>query len=647
MANFDGIHAVAPSIVIDVLAKTLPFSELQRDMQERLATSCLVDFFPKGTVIFEQGVTEVTHLHLIQDGAVKIYQINKDKCITPVDYCGVGATFGALSIISGIKADLTVEAVEDTFCFLMDKAAFLDALRENPVLARDYSRGFSKGLIGKAYSELRRDRVGLRAEEAFYLFTARIRDTVKGPPRIISGSESIQKAAARMTEFEIGSLLVGESVNNVIGIVTDADLRARVIARRLDVGEPVEKIMSSPVLTVSADDPCFEALLQMMNHKVHFLAVKQGREMTGVVTERDIMMFRENSPLDLLREIDAQKEIEGLYGLSSKIPQVVHALIEEGAKANNITRVITVLNDHLLERLLTLMQKELGPPPVPFFWMVMGSEGRREQTFRTDQDNAIVYEDPGGEWEVIKTSKLYFRHLGNRAIEHLSKCGYPLCKGNMMASNTKWRKPYTVWVKYFDEWISGTELEETLHAKIFFDFRRAYGNADLGERLRNHIAIKAQESKSFLKHLIKDCVGIQPPLSFLRTFIVEKNGEHKNLLNLKLRGLVPFVDFARMMALRHGILETNTLGRLQLLAEHEHLPKELVTDAVDAYEFIMQLRLAHQLKVMEAGSTPYNHLDPGELSDLERITLKGAFHVVNRLQRFAAKLPFMSAKLRL
>ncbi|MGO9119213.1 MAG: putative nucleotidyltransferase substrate binding domain-containing protein [Desulfomonilaceae bacterium] len=640
MAHPDNKGTLPSGAAINFLAKTLPFSELNAMGRKRIAESCLVKFFPKGTVILEQDVTQVTHLYLIQKGAVKIYRINEDESITPMDYCGEGATFGTFAIMSGVGINVTVEATEDTVCMLLDKTTLLEVLQENPTIARDYFGGFCKGLVVRAYSELRRDRVGLTAEDPFYLFSAGVGETVKGPPRIIAGSESIQNAAAMMVEFEIGSVLVSDSTNDVVGIITDKDLRARVVARGLNVGEPVEKIMSWPVLTVSTDDPCFEALLQMMNHKVHFLAVERDHKIVGVVTERDIMMFRENSPLDLLNQIIAQKKIDGLYDLPSKIPQVVRALIEQGAKANNITRVITVLHDNLLERLLTLMQEEMGPPPVPFFWLVMGSEGRKEQTFLTDQDNAVVYEDLEQEWETIKTAKLYFRHFGNKAIEHLVRCGYPLCKGKMMASNTRWRKPYEVWATYFDEWISDTDLEGTLHAKIFFDFRRAYGDTALAEGLRDHITVKARESKSFLRHLTKDCLAVPPPLSLLRSFVVEKNGEHRDQLDLKLRGLVPFVDLARAMALRHGVKETNTLGRLRLLAEGGHLPEDLVAETVEAYEFIMQLRLACQLEMVEAGRPPHNYVDPAELSHLERITLKASFDAISRLQSFVSRLSF-------
>jgi len=191
MACPDNKGTLPSGAVINFLAKTLPFSELNAMGRKRIAESCLVKFFPKGTVILEQDVTQVTYLYLIQKGAVKIYRINEDESITPMDYCGEGATFGTFAIMSGVGNNVTVEATEDTVCMLLDRTTLLEVLQENPTIARDYFGGFCKGLVVRAYSELRRDRVGLTAEDPFYLFSAGVGETVKGPPRIYRFSSQL------------------------------------------------------------------------------------------------------------------------------------------------------------------------------------------------------------------------------------------------------------------------------------------------------------------------------------------------------------------------------------------------------------------------------------------------------------------------
>jgi len=346
------------------------------------------------------------------------------------------------------------------------------------------------------------------------------------------------------------------------------------------------------------------------------------------------MVNQGTSPLYLFREIGVQQAIDGLYDLSNKIPQVVRALVEEGAKANNITRMITVLNDQIVHRMLSLLHEEMGPAPYRFCWLSLGSEGRKEQTFKTDQDNALIYETPPDNWDHIKEGKLYFRKFGNKAIEHLEKCGYPLCKGEIMASNPKWRKPYSVWRNYFDKWVNAPEPQEVLHATIFFDFRPGYGHVELAEDLRNHLATTVPNKGIFLMHLAKDCLSGKAPLTFFRNFIVEKDGKHKNRLDLKTRGIVPFVDFARLLGLKHGVKETNTLSRLQTIADADYLSMEFYSEIREAYEFQMQLRLVHQLRMLESGETPHNYIDPAELTDLEKQTLKEAFAVIDRIRAY-------------
>jgi CBS domain-containing protein len=467
------------------------------------------------------------------------------------------------------------------------------------------------------------------------LFNLQVGDVIRRPPEIIHASQTIQQVAAHMSDLEIGSLLIEDQSGSIVGIVTDNDLRKKVIAQGRDYHEPVAEIMSSPVHTIPSHMLCFDALLRMMNDRVRHLAVERGDQVVGVVSVRDIMVQEGSSPLYLFREIVGQRKIEGLYSLSAKIPGVVRALIEGGARANNITQIISLLNDQVVHRLLTLLDEEMGPAPHPFCWLTFGSEGRREQTFKTDQDNAIIYGNPPNNENEIKKARLYFRHFGKRAIEHLEACGYPLCPGKMMASNPKWRKPAQVWRDYFNQWMDLPEPDQVLKATIFFDFRPEYGMNSLGEELRNHLALHAPKKSIFLLHLARDCIAARPPLTFFKSFVVEKDGQYKKRLDLKTQGLTPFVNFARLLALQHGIKETNTLARLDALATNDLLRKGLYLETRDAYEFQMQLRLVHQLHLIEANQAPNNYIDPAELSYLEKQTLKEAFAVIGHIQEYA------------
>ncbi len=622
----------APQAAVAFLEKVLPFSTLPRQQIERLARHCLVGFFPKGSRIVTAG-EEVSFLHLIQKGGAKAMIVDDAGETTLKDYRGEGATIGALPIIGNSPANMTVETVEDTFCILIPRKTFEDLLAAQPEFAHFYLKALSDKLIRTAYNELRRHKVGRRADDDLYLFTIQVGDIVKQEPKKAPATISIQAAARRMAEHRISSLLIHDPADGerIIGIITDRDLRNKVIAAGVDYTEPVTRIMSTSLTTVLSQAVCFDALIRMMSAGIHHLLVEREGRIIGVLTSHDIMLLQGSSPYYLFKEINKQPRIQNLYPLAGKTVDVVRHLLKEGARAGNITRMISIINDEIVKRLLTLLEEELGPPPLPYCWLLLGSEGRREQTFRTDQDNAIVYADPPDERTARRAAE-YFTAFAEAAIGHLVACGYPLCPGGIMASNPTWRQPLAVWKQYFDRWIMTPDAEQILHATIFFDFRPGHGALALADELRAHLLSRIGRQEIFLLHLARECLAGKAPLSFFRNFIVEKDGAYRNRLDIKQRGIAPFVNFARVMALKHGVKETNTLARLRILAEEGQISSELATQAQHAYEFQMYLRIVHQLQQIDSGAEPDNHIDPSQLSDLEKRTLKDAFSTIERLQ---------------
>lgn len=632
MARHDDVFSAQASELIPFLGKTLPFSDLDAEELTALSKSCTIDFYPKGTRLLTQGETMVEHVLLIRSGAVKLYLVQDQGDDKLVDYRGEGGAVGALGVIRDSYASLTADTIEDTFCFKIPKAVFRELIAKHPSITQYYLHSFSENYISRAFSELRRQHADLCSGSPLYLFSTRAGDIVKRSPLMIASGKSIRDGARIMVENGIGSLIVTDPYGGAAGIVTDKDLR-RAVAEGEDYDAPVEFVMSSPLATVPHREVCFDALLKMMSAQIHHLAVEKDGEVVGMITSHDIMLLQGRSPMYLFREIVGARSIAELYPLSEKVPMTVGSLIEEGAKASNITRMITIMNDLILEKLLTFLQDEMGAPPVPFCWILMGSEGRKEQTFHTDQDNALIYRDPANEDEAARCTD-YFTRFTEAAIDHLLRCGYPLCPGEMMASNPRWRMPLAQFRDYFERMILRPEPEEVLNATIFFDFRPGYGHTPLGDALRGHVSLHASREDVFLRHLARDCLTARPPLSFFRGFIVDKDGEHKNTFDLKTRGLVPFVDFARLFALKYGLRETNTFDRLYALKDRGHIPPDLAVEALEAYEFLMQLRLVHQMGRINAGGEADNHVNPASLSDLERQTLKEAFGVVRSLQSF-------------
>jgi CBS domain-containing protein len=617
--------------ILRFLEYTPPFSELGAEVLGELADTCREEHYPAGTLVLERGKSRVEYLRIIYQGRMRLFLRDEDGEVTLEDYRGPGEVVGALAILRDSLSNLEVVSETETVCLLITREDFLELLQSNAPFSRYYLKAITEGYVSKALTQLQRPRPQVGGEGTLYLFSAQVGDVVRRRPEFIGPEDSAQHAARLMDESRVGCLLVRAPDGGVQGIVTDRDLRTKVVARGLDGGAPVAEIMSAPVQSIPAHTLCFDALLEMMRRGVHHLPLTREGETVGVLSGHDLMITTGSSPLALVREIGGVSRIEELYDISLKSPRVVASLIYEGAKASNITRMITLINDYILERLLTLLVEELGQPPAPFCWMLMGSEGRREQTFRTDQDNGLIYADPEDEKHAEECSN-YFRYLGTMAIEHLVACGFPRCEGGIMASNPKWCQPYTAWRRQFDHWVTNPDPQEILYTTIFFDFRGGHGHLELTESLRGHLMQKVRGKEVFLRHLAKDTLTTPSALTFFRNFVVEKEGSRAGRLDLKHKGLVPFIDYCRLMSLAHGVRETNTLERMLMLFEADAISRDFYLSLSQAFEFQMRLRLVHQQMQHEEGLEPDNFIDPRDLSDMERRNLKEALGVVGEIK---------------
>lgn len=631
-------HFIAPRVVVNFLKEIIPFRELSDEQLQDIAKHCRVDFFPKGSRLMTADETVVNYLYLVQRGGVKAFLIGADGEEVLKDYRDQGSYIGALGIIRGTRANLNIETVEDTFCFLLPREIFLKLVKNNSSFAHCFLKSFSDQIVSTAYRELRHQKVRRRTSEDLYLFSICAGDVAKKAHRL-SMECTIQYVAEQMAQLRIGSMLIHDTddIENVVGIVTDTDFRMKVVAAGMEYDKPIKDIMSLPVQSVQAEDICFDVLLKMISTGIHHLAVEKGGRNVGVLTSHDIMVLQGNSPFYLFREIMKQREIEGLYSLARKVPEIIRNLIKEGGKAGNISRMISILNGHILQQLLALLEKEMGEPPVSYCWLLMGSEGRSEQTFITDQDNGIIYADPYSP-EQKEKAEVYFKEFAAKAIEHLYKCGYPLCPGEIMASNPKWCKPFSAWIKYFNYWTTEATPEELLNASIFFDFRAGYGDKKLAVSLRNHIIDIVPRKDHFTFSLARQCFTNRVPLSFFNNFIVEQNGEQKNSLDIKLRGLIPIVGFARVLSLKYGLKETNTIARLQALEGEGYIPLDLCTSAVRAYELQMQFKIIHQLEQIERNVELDNFIEPANMTEMERAMLKDVFSVIEKTQVLLEKI---------
>jgi CBS domain-containing protein len=433
-----------------------------------------------------------------------------------------------------------------------------------------------------------------------------------------------------MSAQQVSAAVILDAAGQATGIITDWDLRQRVVAVGRDTSQPIREVMSAPLITLSADAPIYEAVHLMTTHHIHHLVLLAQSQPIGVVTGHDLVVLHSASPFFIAREIERQTSLAGLRTVFDQSQQAVPLLLRQGVRASQLGWLMADINDRLATRVLQLTEAVLGPPPVPYCWLVLGSEGRREQTFKTDQDNALIYGDPAP--EAADSVRTYFLEFGRQAVSALIEAGFPPCTGHYTADNPHWTQSLTGWQQHFYYWATTWKTDEIPNFLIFFDFRGIFGDLTLAKSLHQSIARVLDKHIHFLTRLAHLSTNLPPPLGFWDHLIVEHNGEHRNEFDLKLRGTVPIVDLARFLALKHRLAEPNTLNRLEQLKDTGDLPPNLLHELAQSFEFLLNIRLQHQWQQFQAGQPLSNHINPKHLSALEHHLLQEAFKAIARAQ---------------
>lgn len=616
--------------VKDFFRRVPPFQFLDEKTLSAVARSAYQEFYPKGTHILTEGGPPSGYLNVIKKGGVKVFITSDDGREVVMDYRGEGDSLGFISLISGDRARATVTAVDDTICYMIDRATVMSLMDENPSFSEYYVKSFLIKSIDKTYSDMHK-RTLLYGGGEKLLFTTPVGEIVAKTAVTGTAEMSIRDAARLMSVNNISSLVILGTDGVPAGIVTDRDLRTKVVAAGRDYTGQASDVMSSTLVRADASDLCFEALLKMIRYGIHHLLVVEDGELKGVVTNHDFMLLQGTSPVTLVRDIESRQTVDELSGVSAKTNGIVSLLLKEGARAGSITRIITEINDRLVRQAVEIVSRKHGEAPVSFCWIAFGSEGRKEQTFKTDQDNAIIYADPKTPAEA-EAAKKYFAAFAQDMEDALSRCGFPACPAGYMASNPAWRMSLKEWKDRFRRWIYNPTPEAVLSSLIFFDFRPITGDTRLADELRDSLTSMIADQEVFLGFMAGEIVRNRPPVGFFKTFVVDKSGEHKDMLNLKIKGVAPIVDAVRLFALEKGIRDTSTLERINALKGVHTLAGEYSEELAHAFEFITLLRVHHQFELVESGLPPDNFIDPRALSGLEKRTLREAFKLTSDIQ---------------
>ncbi|THF66991.1 CBS domain-containing protein [Pseudothauera nasutitermitis] len=619
----------APELLVgassDFLKRFSPFDRMEPEALAFLAERATLGFHPRGSAILTPEMGHPRHFYIVQRGKV---QARQQGPATVTEYTaltlGPGECFPIGAVSAQRPSTNTYLAVDDSFVFQISVEEFIELMRISPVFHL-FCTQYIASLLNQSRQQLQTTFAQRAAEQQ--TMTTPLGELVKQAPAWVSPDTPTRAALEKMAELRIGCIVVADEEEHPVGVLTQSDLLPRVVLPAFDLARPIEEVMTPAPRVLPASASAYEAALEMATHGVrHLLVVDVEGRLCGVVSERDLFSLQRLSLRQVRASIEHAGDIEALQRAATDIRALALNLIAQGVGAEQLTRFISALNDALTQRIITLALERHDLYGIDYAWLAFGSEGRHEQTLSTDQDNGLIFVCP----ELMDKEPLKLRLLefAREVNDDLAACGFPLCKGNIMASNPDLCLTPEEWRQRFGRWISEPDPQALLNASIFFDFRVLYGNRLLGDQLQGWLNKNARANSAFQRLLAVNAMQVAPPLGRLRDFVVEDDGT----LDLKKFGTRLFVDAARIFALRTGVSASGTVQRLRQSAVRMGISNEEVSAIVDGFHFIQLLRLRAQHLETEHDAPGDNRINPDRLNELDRRILKEAFRQARKLQ---------------
>ncbi len=618
---------------IHFLQAHLPFSRMVRRDLEFIASRARLGYFPVGSTIVDPASGIAEHLHIIQRGHVRV---RNPSAAVDDEVRGAGECFPVAALAAGAAGTRTFEATEDVFSLLLPRADF-DALRErSPEFAQFCTEALAT-LVQHSLGQLR-NHFSQRATDQQTLLKP-LKALVRREPVYCTADATVREALERMSAEGVRMIAVVDEQRRPLGIFTLLDLMDRVVLPGVSLTTSVREVMTARPAMLDELSSAQEGLALMASRGFHQLLVVRDGELAGIVTERDLFSLQRVTMRSVTQAVRQARDVTALQRIVADIAALTDNLVAQGAAAEPLTHTITALNDALTQRLFELLLPMFQLDDVAWCWLAVGSEGRREQTVATDQDNAIIFECDERDVAGTRARLLLFAGAAN---ERLAELGFPLCTGNIMASNPDCCLTADEWRGRFAGWMREPTPEALLAANIFFDFRPLAGDHALAERLRGWLDATSSENKLFLRMLVANALQAEPPLGWIRTFRTDE-GEFAGTIDLKTHGTRIFVDAARAFALALGISDTNTSQRIRAAGRRLNRDEREIAASVDAYHFLQMLRLRAQRGGLELPATDsadgaqrprqaLNRLDPYALNEIDQRMLREAFRQARALQ---------------
>lgn len=595
--------------IADFLSHTLPFNALPEGEVERIVHDMEIGYFRNGHVFDENTLDQ--GLRILRSGAVEIRSQDGEL----LDRLAEGESFalsGLLQQEPGVRAVL----IEDSLIYFLPQKAYQEL--------RSRFRGFDRFFHGQRSRRLFRATRSMVSPDSMLV---PIRSLMATDLVTTTAETPVCELAQLMSRRRVSSALVLDG-ERLVGIVTDRDLRTRVLAERLPPETRVAEVMTPDPKCLDEKSTIFDATLLMTRHGMHHLPVVRNEQAVGILTTSDLISARQDDPVYIVQRLSRQESVASMQAVLRDIPQFLLRWNDAGVPADQVSHILTAISDAVTNRLIEMAVRDLGPAPVPYAWLCFGSQARAEQLLNADQDNGLIISD-----EATDADMEWFEALAKRVSDGLNECGYVYCPGNVMATNPFWRRRLSGWYEAVNHWVSSFNPNSVMEISIAFDLRTVNGDDELTHQLQKHMLERVQANSIFQAALAENVLEATPPIGIFRRLVVERNGEHKDTLNIKKRGLLPIIEIVRLNALAAGIDRINTLERLQELARSKRMTRYDSRNLQDALRFLMQVRLQIQADQIREGEPLSNHCNPQKLPKLAREQMRDAFQLVDSAQK--------------
>jgi len=621
-----------PKEAVEYLIGIDPFQNLHEAILRKAMPGISSKIYLKGSTILQQQDPPPEHLWIIKKGAVKVYFKTGRESEIITDYRGEGDCFGFLSLLHGEQSNADIVAITDTSCLLMEKQTLLELLKNHSDFAELFFLSILNNHLDKPFRQKGKTPL-IYAGRDQLLFTTPIGQLISRDIAGVSEDISIREAGEIMSRKKTDYLILLDAYGLPAGIITDKDLRDKVVAKGRNVNQPVRFIKSVSLVKAEAKEDCAEALFKMIRYNINHLLVIENGKFKGVVNSHDLMQVQGGFPLSLVREIEDQQSVEGLIPLSLKINKMIGVFLNEGARSSTIVQIITEMNDRLLRKILEIAERKIGKPPAPYVWLALGSGGRKELTLKATQDYALIHENVSSADDKEKSDH-YFSVFLSVVQENLLQLGSPydpFLKTISVNLNDLRCQSIEFWRLVFPNLNDIQNNRAVKDILPFFDSRPVYGKMGLYEEFKKSLE-RLLNSEDFFTHSALSLLQNPAPLTLFKNLIVEKDGKYKDLLNLNVKGLRPLVDLGRLLALENHIQETATLKRFQTLRDYSALIHDHEEELEFAFEFFLKLQIQHRFEQYLQNQELHDFIDPGRLNLFDKKTLKEAFGLIAKAQ---------------